>query len=134
NNVRVNADTGVVATIDTDLPDSVDIVACAYTNNSATTGGTTTLYGLDAKNFRLVRIGGLNGNPSPNGGTVEPVAELTTDLDGELGFDITTTNQGYYVDREDGDVRIFRIDLTTGALTQTSRFDGAGVDAFTVAG
>ncbi|RYG67945.1 DUF4394 domain-containing protein [bacterium] len=134
NNLRLNPDTGAIVAIDTDLPSSVDVVAVAYTNNRATTGGTTTLYGLDAENHRLVRIGGLNSNPSPNGGTIEPVAEITTDLDGELGFDITSNNLGFYADREDGDVRIFQIDLNTGALTQTSRFDGAGVDAFTVAG
>lgn len=132
--LRVNPDTGAVVGVDTDLSGSVDVVAVAYSNNRATTGGTTTLYALDAENDRLVRIGGVNGNPSPNGGTIEPVAGVFTDLVGELGFDITTSNLGFYADSEDGDVRIFSINLTTGATAETSRFRGAGVDAFAVVG
>lgn len=132
---RVNPNDGAVVGQDTEIAGSAEIVGAAYTNNRAgTTGTATTLYGLDADGNRLVRIGGLNGTPSPNGGTVEVVGSVFTDLAGELGFDITGGNVGFYVDSEDGDVRIFRIDLATGATVETSRFNGAGVDAFAVAG
>lgn len=127
--LRVNPDTGQVVAVDTDISGSATIVAAAYTN-----GPTTTLFGLDAEENRLVRIGGAAGTPSPNGGTIEPVGEIVTDLEGELGFDITGSNIGFYADSADGDVRIFRIDLTTGDVQETSRFRGPGVDAFSVVG
>ena len=41
-----------------------------------TAGTATTLYGIDTVANQLVRIGGVDGTPSPNGGTITPVGPM----------------------------------------------------------
>jgi Domain of unknown function (DUF4394)/Calx-beta domain len=70
NNLRINANTGVVAGTDTNLTPPGNAVGVAYTNPIA--GSTqTTLYTLDAA--QLFRQGGFGGAPSPNGGVLTPI-------------------------------------------------------------
>jgi hypothetical protein len=84
-NLRLDPTTGLVAATDTPLAYAAgdpnvgvdpNIVASGYTNNFA--GATlTTLFGLDAGKDILVRQGGVDGTPSPNGGALTTIATLT---------------------------------------------------------
>ncbi len=98
--LRINADTGDLAAVDTALaygandPQfgvSPQVTSVAYTNNRA--GVTvTTLFGIDAALGNLVRIGGPNSSPSPNGGVLTSLGSLGlgTPLT-NVGFDISPT-------------------------------------------
>ncbi len=64
-----------------------NVTGVAYTNSVA--GATqTTLFGIDADRGILVRIGGPNGVPSPNGGQLTTIGSLgvTSEL---VGFEIS---------------------------------------------
>jgi len=67
-----------------------------------------------------VRIGGVDGNPSPNGGLVTAVGSLMVPIGHEAGFDIDgPTNTAWAVMTEffSGVVGLYTIDLSTGAAT-----------------
>lgn len=126
-NLRLNPDTGVVAASDTAISDvNADIVAAAYTNNFVGTA-TTTLYAIDANSDSLVLIGGSDGVPSPNTGTMTVVAPLGLEVTTNAGFDIGSGNNAYLVSGDD----IYSVNLTTGVTTKLSTFDD-NVDAFTI--
>ena len=91
-NLRANPNTGTLAGTDTSLtftaPATGPLVAVAYDRNFA--GATaTTLFGIDAGSNRLVRQGGVDGVPSPNGGVVTSIGALgVTVSSNKVGFDI----------------------------------------------
>jgi len=119
-NIRFNPSTGVLTETDTSLnPSSATIVGAAYDRNVA--GATaTTLYAIDVSGIELVRIGGVDGNPSPNGGLVTAVGSLMVPIGHEAGFDIDgPTNTAWAVMTEffGGVVGLYTIDLSTGAAT-----------------
>jgi hypothetical protein len=119
-NLRFDPDTGALVDTDTSLtPASASIVGAAYDRNVA--GGTaTTLYAIDVSGIELVRIGGVDGNPSPNGGVVTAVGSLMTAIEHDAGFDIDgPTNTAWAVMAEffSGAVGLYTIDLSTGAAT-----------------
>lgn len=67
------------------------VTAEAYTNNNSQpfpAGGTTTLFGLDTTRDVLVRQGGANGAPSPNGGLLTTIGSLGVDASAVAGLDI----------------------------------------------
>jgi hypothetical protein len=70
-NFRVNPDTGALSATDTNLSQS-GLNGVSYTNSDRSQSSTT-LYGVNFDQDRLVTIGGLNGSPSPNGGVVTNV-------------------------------------------------------------
>jgi hypothetical protein len=75
-NLRVNVDTGVTV-VDTPLnPGNPNVTDVAYDRADITAGTATTLYGIDTVANQLVRIGGVDGTPSPNGGTITPVGPM----------------------------------------------------------
>ena len=137
-NLRVNPDTGAVVdgdpAVDGIQPDKplvpptqvvVQVAAVAYTDNKAG-ATTTTLYGLDLFGGRLVLIGSLNGNPSPNGGQVSFVANpFSTNLFNDprilAGFDISGANGTALVSLSRSipaeSSSFFSIDLSNGQLT-----------------
>jgi subtilisin-like proprotein convertase family protein len=79
---------------------------------------TTTLFGIDSNTDSLVRIGGLDGVPSPNTGQLTTIGPLGVNATSFGGFDIVPgTNQGYAVLRVAGVSVLHRIDLVTGAAT-----------------
>lgn len=141
-NLRVNPNTGALVSFDNDLnfvpPANGPVVAIAYDQNFAGTP-TTTLFGIDFQTFTpgdtyvdsLVRIGGINGSPSPNGGQVTDVGPTGLILESSnVGFDIrvnvaTGASEGFATVRILNDVTdlvqtaLFRINLQTGEA-----FDG----------
>jgi Domain of unknown function (DUF4394)/FG-GAP-like repeat/FG-GAP repeat len=149
-NARFNPNTGARAdapTNDTALtfaaPTLGPIVDAAYDRNfdrqtiatPANNAIPTTLYAIDRSTSRLVKIGGLNGTPSPNGGVVTDVGPLgiTLNSTSDAGLDIIpgaglgkafaalTTVGG-------STTNLYSIDLATGAATSIG-FIGPGPGA-----
>ena len=67
-NYRISPLDGTLAGTDTDLAPAGNVVSAAYDRNSP--GAPSTLFALDSSANRLVRIGGVDGTPSPNLGAV----------------------------------------------------------------
>lgn len=132
--LRLNADTGVVAGVDTSLAyapgdagvgTAPSIAACAYTNAFA--GATsTTLYGIDSARDTLVTIGGLNGAPSPNGGQVFTVGALGVDTSGFAGMDISPYGGAFALMNVPGEsvTKLYTLNLATGAATLQGSIGG----------
>jgi hypothetical protein len=128
-NLRLNPDTGAVFDADPNAPGtqpdafltSTYIVGSAYTN---TVPGATasTLYAIDGANDWLVRLGGPNGNPSPDQGQVTAVGPLGVDSDWApvptAAFDITAADGSAFAAlRVGGRTSLYTIDLATGKAT-----------------
>ncbi|MBS0659605.1 MAG: DUF4394 domain-containing protein [Verrucomicrobia bacterium] len=141
-NYRANPITGGLAATDTALAyasgdpnagTAPQVVGAAYTNNF-NGGGTTTLYGYDFTNDALVTVGGLNGSPTPNGGQVFTIANITLGgasgfaEDRGIGFDISGVTGAAYLFGSfsfDGGVQsnsLYTVNLGTGALTSLGSF------------
>jgi len=121
-NIRFNPDTATQI-VDTPLaygagdPNAgqpVNINAIAYTNN-APGAATTTLLGIDHALDVLVRIGGVDGNPSANGGQVTTIGPLGVDSDANSHFDIGPNNTALAIIHVAGSPTLFSINQTTGA-------------------
>ncbi len=148
-NLRLNSDTGLVAAVDTPLTQILAVVpnvdAVAYTNSGASTaGGVTTLFGIDHSFDNLVRQGGVDGTPSPNGGFLTGIGSLGVSINAlqNVGFDIFSTGTddsnadelayAVYV-RPDapvgdpGKYLLYDVNLGTGATTN-GRLVGGGID------
>jgi hypothetical protein len=110
-NVRINPDTGQ-STLDTGLS-AGDIAAIAYDNNLAG-AASSTLFGIDITHDQLVRIGGVDGNPSPNGGVVTPIGPLGVDAGPAVAFDIAPDGTAYGAFNVNSITNLYRIDLTNG--------------------
>jgi hypothetical protein len=140
--MRVNPDTGVVVDgdavapgtqPDTSLNPSGDVAAAAYTNSSA--GATlTTLFGIDATSDQLVRIGGVDGTPSPNGGALTNIGPLGVNVNGAIGFDIKSDGTAVMIRSLGGNVNeIYTINLATGAATLVGQvLNGGNVRAISI--
>lgn len=126
-NLRVHPDTGVLAFTDTDLDFATGdinfgadaaIVGSAYNNN---VGGATatTLYSIDFTTSSVVRQGGVEGTPSPNGGALNTVGLLGVSLDTEnVGFDIDSHSGRAFASLSVGATTgFYSVNLTTGAAT-----------------
>lgn len=135
-NARVSPTNGSLVAQDTNLSPNCEITDVAYTNNFD--GATlTTLYGIDAEGDELVRIGGVDGSPSPNGGVVTSIGPLGVDIDPEFDgahLDIDENGNAYLLlSRWNGlfyDNELYLVNLTTGAAT----FIGAINTEFEIAG
>jgi len=100
-------------------PGDPSVVASAYSNNYAG-ATTTTLYGIDSLSNELVRQGGPDGTPSPNGGVLTSVGALGIDAVGDLGFDIVGGRNGLALAaiRTTGtSSELYTVNLATGAAT-----------------
>ncbi len=98
------------------VPDTTGI---AYTNNfSGAT--TTTLFGWDDFNDSLIRIGGPNGNPSPNGGSATTINIPASPLKyhSGMGISISSATGTLYVSHDDPatgtSMGLYTRNLTTG--------------------
>ena len=89
-NVRLNPNDGTLAGTDTAITPAGDLVAVAYDRNDNVNTTLTTLYGIDATSDSLVRVGGLDGIPSPNDGAVTTVGPLGVNTTGRVSFDISS--------------------------------------------
>ncbi len=82
------------ATADPNAGVDPNFVASAYTNNLSPPPATTTVFGIDSGLDVLVRLGGVNGTPSPNTGQLFTVGGLGADTDDRTGLDIATDPAG----------------------------------------
>jgi hypothetical protein len=99
-NFRLNPNDGTLAGTDTPLSYAAGdsgagltprVVGSAYTNNVNGTA-VTTLFGIDSNRDVLVRQGGPDGVPSPNGGVLTTIgAGLGFNTSDLVGFDISGT-------------------------------------------
>lgn len=126
-NLRVNPDTGaLIATSTVITPDS-QLVGLAYDRNFDKTPKTT-LYAIDNLTDSLVRIGGVDGSPSPNNGAVTVVGALGVPFAAyKVGFDIESrTGTAYAVLRATSTAHttLYTIDLGTGAATAVGELPG----------
>lgn len=130
-NLRVNPNNGALAATDTPLaPGGEQVVGIAYDRNvaAAAPGGLTTLFGITSDGD-LVRIGGVDGTPSPNAGAVTTVGSLGADPDDDLvGFDIAADGTAFASMAVGGTTRLYRIDLVTGAATVVEEIGNGLVD------
>lgn len=115
-NYRVNPNTGALAATDTNVADNVQ--GLAYSNNHV--GATqTTLYGLSMSTGYVATIGGVNGVPSPNSGTVLLVGDLGFGHGGPVGMDIGASGSAYLsMDTPASssfDTEFYRLNVMTGA-------------------
>ncbi len=141
-NFRLNPDTGTIAGADTALTAGAQIVAAGYDQNFA---GTTqsSLYGIDSNTDQLVRIGGVNGSPSPNGGVVTVIGNLGVNTSNVAGLDIAVDPASvnipspgfvYGLLTVGGTAGLYNINLLTGAATLTGAIgSGAGIVDISVA-
>src|SRR5262249_27868385 len=102
-------------------------VGSAYTNNFAG-ASVTTLFGIDSNRDVLVRQGGPDGTPSPNGGVLTTIGTglgfNTADL---VGFDISGISSVAYaaLTAPGGNFsQLFTINLTTGSATLVGTIGG----------
>jgi len=123
-NVRLNPISGVrvdLPVTDTDLnpvANYVDAIAYDRTfDHPPAMIVATTLYGLSINNDTLVTIGGIDGSPSPNGGTIQSVGPLGLDATGDAGFDIDVDGTGWATMTVGGATSLYTIALGTGAAT-----------------
>lgn len=126
-NLRLNPNTGArsdTPTNDTDLnPAGSQIDAIAYDRNvdGPAISANTTLYGISRSGNALVRIGGLNQSPSPNGGAVTSIGSLgaTISAVNGVGFDIEGSAGAYAAFTDAGTNRtgLYALDLSSGAAT-----------------
>jgi hypothetical protein len=102
------------------------VIGTAYTNN-VDGAAVTTLFGIDSKRDVLVRQGGADGVPSPNGGVLTTIGAglgfNTADL---VGFDISGISGVAFASltpTTGGASQLFTIDLTTGTATLVGTVD-----------
>ncbi len=94
-----------------------NVVHAAYTN-SQSSATVTTLFGIDSAADNLVRVGGVDGTPSPNLGGLTTIGPLGVNAADFGGFDIQPfTNQAYAALRVGTSSGLYSINLTTGAAT-----------------
>jgi hypothetical protein len=83
----------------------------------------TTLYGIDSGRDVVVRQGGLNGSPSPNGGQLTTIGPLGANTFDEVGFDISGLSGIAYASLTtrlgplDTSSDLYTINLNTGAAS-----------------
>jgi hypothetical protein len=125
-NMRVNPNTGALAASDTDLnPPSQNVTGAAY-DRSVAGSALSTLFGISDTGNTLVRIGGVDGAPTPNGGVLTTVGALGVAVSGPAGFDISPQGIAYASLTVSGTTSLFTINLSTGAATLVGAIsDGA---------
>ena len=129
--IRLNPNDGTLTGTDISLNPSSAVSAAAYDRNDTNPSTLTTLLGIDSTANTLVRIGGVDGSPSPNLGAVTTIGPLGVDPLGSNGFDIGIDGVGYAAFGTGTPVpaRLYTINLSTGAATLVGQIgDGtAGV-------
>jgi hypothetical protein len=95
---------------------STDVDAPAYDRNVAGTT-VTTAYAIDFTNDRLVTLGGANGAPPADGGTVAVVGPLGIDVAADSGMDISTASNVAFLVGGGAAQQLYTVNLTSGAAT-----------------
>jgi len=137
--LRINPDDGTLAATDTNISVASTITGIAYSNNY-TGAASTTLYAIHYFNDDLFTIGGLNGNPSPNGGVGIKVGDINVSTDSNtndrLGFDILTTLEGntaFYSGVVGSIQNLYTLNLTTAAATLIGSIGTGATQVFDIA-
>jgi len=118
-NMRWNPVTGTISGFDTNLSPAGDIGALAYTNNDQDGATPTTAYAIDTASDSLVRLGGPDGTPSPNGGVLTTIGPLGFDTSERVGLDVPlgAGTTAYALLTVGGAAGLYGIDLGTGTAT-----------------
>ncbi|HEY6564156.1 MAG TPA: DUF4394 domain-containing protein [Pirellulaceae bacterium] len=130
--IRLNPNDGMLAGTDTNLNPAGSVVAVAYDRNDTNAGTPTTLFGIDSASDQLVRIGGVDGNPSPNGGVISNIGPLGADTLGFTSFDISNSGTAYAALSIGAPMpsTLYTINLGTGAASPVGQI-GDGTDGIT---
>lgn len=130
--IRLNPNTGALVATDTNLTPSGSVVAAAYDRNDTNPGTPTTLFGIDSNSDQLVRIGGIDGSPSPNLGAVTNIGALGINTTGAATMDISSTGLAFAALTIDTPIpsSLYTIDLSTGAASLIGQI-GDGSDGIT---
>lgn len=121
-NARVNPFNGSLSANDTDITPAATttLIGAAYDRN-VDGAAATTVFAIDRNDSELVRIGGVDGTPSPNGGVATPVGQLGVALEpaNDAGFDIAPDGTAFAALTADADnlTRLYAINLATGTAT-----------------
>ncbi len=135
-NLRVNPSSGALTFVDSELNNPAtsnqQVLGLAYDRNDRNPGTGTTLFGIDYFHDLLVRVGGVNGNPSPNSGAVTTIGPTgITSLTSNIGFDIAEDGIAYAsmsVNSGGTVYRFYTVNLSTGAVTLVGNI-GSGATA-----
>lgn len=137
-NLRLNPNTGALATADTNLAYAAGDanfgtvpreVAVAYDRNFG--GATqTTMFGIDSNLDVLVTQGSVNASPtSPNSGSLFTVGALGVDTGDLAGFDITAFGGAFLALTPTGgsSSTLYSVNTSTGATTMVGPIGGGAV-------
>jgi hypothetical protein len=132
-NVRVNPANGTPIATDNTLTYAAGdpnfglnptVAALGYSNNIAGVL-TTTAYGIDSNTNTLVRLGGIDGTPSPNTGLLSTVGPLGVVTSTPVGLDISPSGTAYALLHPPGDTGSFyTVNLASGAATLVGKIGG----------
>ena len=103
------------------------VTAVAYSNN-VSGAQSTTLYGIDSNLDDLIRVGGPDGNPSPNGGQLFTRDALGVDFSGSSGLDIGSGfGRAFAVNGQfAGGGQLYNVSLVTGQAVLLGDVDSGG--------
>jgi len=143
-NMRWNPITGVIVdgdtvTVgvqpDTPLNPAGDVVAIAYANNDQDPATATTAFGIDSGTDSLVGIGGPNGVPSPNLGSVTTIGALGADTSDRAGLDVPlgASTTAFAMLTVGGVSQLYGASLATGAATLVGAIGPSGTAIVDVA-
>jgi hypothetical protein len=149
-NFRVNPNTGALVDGDGAAPGTQPDTALAYDAGDSNEGKNpnisavaydrnfqgatlTTLFGIDSTRNALVRIGGVDGTPSPNGGLVATIGDLGVNAGTRVGFDIAADGTAYASMQVGAKTGLYVIDLVTGEATALGKIGNGKVKLDAVA-
>ena len=115
-NLRLDPRNGTLAATDTAVAPAKPS-ALAYDRSVAPTPTATTLFAIDDVANTLVRIGGVDGTPSPNTGATTEIGPLGVDPTASVGFDIAPQGDAVATLAVGGSTGLYTIDLATGEAT-----------------
>ncbi len=116
-NYRLNITTGALIAQDTNITAS-RASALGYDRSTSPPAAATTLFSIDSNTSQLAMIGGVDGAPSPNGGTSSVVGALGVLLDSHnVGLDLSPSDLAFVSLRVGGNYGLYTINLVSGAAT-----------------
>jgi hypothetical protein len=137
-NARMNPFNGTLAGNDTDITPAATttLIGAAHDRNAAGAAATT-LFAIDRNDSVLVRLGGVDGTPSPNIGTATTIGPLGVALEqaNDAGFDIAPDGTAFAALTADADnlTRLYAINLATGAATPIGLIGGGATEVRSLA-
>jgi len=128
-NLRITQYSGQLLGTDTNVTLTDQVVGLAYDRSDKSSATPTTLFGIDYSHDQLVRIGGVDGNPSPNGGVATNIGATglsTSSL--EIGFDIAEDGVAYasMATGAGHTYALYTINLGSGAATPLGNITPSG--------